>query len=217
MSIVRKVRSVEKLFSKTDQDIIRFHAASGLHCLAGCGACCTKPDIEATALEFLPFAYRSFKEGKAHALLDKLKEHGSTICLLYAPSSPDKKSGKCSQYVFRGLICRLFGFSAMKDKHGQPSLVTCSRIKENQKTEYANAINMLKAGSSVPVMSNYYSRLMQIDLELGAKFYPINEALRRAVESVLHYYAYRKPPKILRKSVQVKSMDLTRKNNVSGF
>ena len=73
MSIAHKVRSVERLFARLEIEINAFQKSSGLHCLAGCGKCCTKPDIDATPLEFLPYAFDLFLAGKADETLEKLK------------------------------------------------------------------------------------------------------------------------------------------------
>jgi uncharacterized protein len=49
---------------------------------------------------------------------------------------------------------------------------------------------MLSA-KGIPMMSDYYSRLIQIDPSLST-LYPINEAAVKALEVVMHYYAYRR-------------------------
>jgi len=36
-------------------------------------------------------------------------------------------------------------------------------------------------------------RLVAIDPQLARDFYPINTAIKLAIETVLHYYAYRDP------------------------
>ena len=43
----------------------------------------------------------------------------------------------------------------------------------------------------MPLMSNYYFQLRCIDPGLSQEFYPINTAIKKALEVVLHYYAYR--------------------------
>ncbi len=199
MSIARKVRSVERLFNQTDSDLQRFREQSRLSCLAGCGVCCTKTDIEATALEFLPFAFHCFREGRAYTMLEQLREHPTSICHLYRLSVAGLTGkGNCSEYLYRGLICRLFGFSASRNKHGKPVLATCTVIKESQKENYLETVeNVRQELIRPPIISHYYSRLAQIDPQLGTKLYPINEAIKKAIEAVLHYYAYRRPPKRL--------------------
>ncbi len=195
MSIAKKVKAVEKVYQLLDQEIAQFRNNSGLSCIAGCGACCQKADIEATILEFLPFAYYSFMQDKALETLEKLKNQPGSLCHLLKMAVVGGNSGLCHDYVNRGLICRLFGYAAARDKYGNLRLVTCSKIKENQASLYAESIEKIKAGMEVPVMSQHYSKLSSIDAELTRKFYPINVAMEKALELVLHYYAYRPKPR----------------------
>ncbi|PTB96833.1 hypothetical protein C9994_05590 [Marivirga lumbricoides] len=196
MSIIQKVKAVEQLYSRLDSDIKSFKKSTEISCLAGCGRCCNKPDIEASPLEFLPLAFHWFKQGIANEMLDRLQANESAICMLYSPLSvSDEAKGSCSSYPFRGLICRLFGYGAGKDKYGQLRLVTCKIIKEQQLENYEKAIEMLKRNEPVPVFSDYYKKLMQIDFRLANQMLPINEAIEVAIEAVLQYYAYRPFPK----------------------
>jgi hypothetical protein len=64
-------------------------------------------------------------------------------------------------------------------------------LKTQQADQYNQAIENIKAGKKIPVMSEFYTRLSSIDPSL-ANFYPINEAMKQAVMTVLHYYAYRR-------------------------
>ncbi len=191
VSIEEKVAAVEAVFNKLDNEIAAFQAASTLHCKFGCGRCCFKPDIEATLLEFLPFAYQAFKSGTAESWYQKLKEGDSEICLILNPTQAG--SGLCSEYPHRGLICRLFGYSARTNKYGNRELVTCQIIKTEQASAYGAAQKAIDDGGSIPVMSNYYMQLHAIDFDLAKDFYPINEAIMRAIEVVMQYYAYRNP------------------------
>ncbi|MBK6267369.1 YkgJ family cysteine cluster protein [Marivirga sp. S37H4] len=196
MSIIQKVKAVEQLYTRLDSDINNFRENSGVFCFSGCGKCCTKPDIEASPLEFLPLAFHWFKQGMAHEMLDKLQSENSSICILYHPLSlTDSTKGSCGNYPYRGLICRLFGYGAGKDKYGKLRLVTCKLIKEGQVENYAKAVEMLKRNEQVPIFSDYYTHLMQIDFRLANQMLPINEAIEAALEAVLQYYAYRPFPK----------------------
>lgn len=189
MSLVEKVKEVEAVFAKLDQQIAEFQSWSGLHCKFGCGKCCFKADIEATILEFLPFAHYLYTEDKAFEWLDKLKQSDSSICLILNPTQSG--SGLCTEYATRGLICRLFGYSARTNKYGERELVTCQIIKTEQSIQYQQATSEIEAGANVPLMNQFYMQLHGIDIELTRDFYPINEAIKRAIEVVLSYYAYR--------------------------
>lgn len=183
-----KVRAVEEVFDQLDAEIAAFQSRSGLHCNWGCGKCCFKPDIEATILEFLPFAQHLYQQGKAFEWLEKLKSNDGTVCLILNPTQ--HAAGLCSEYKHRGLICRLFGYSARTNKYGAKELVTCQIIKSEQAVNFQAAAAAIADGGEVPVMSQYYMRLHAIDFELTREFFPINEAIKRAIEVILHHYAY---------------------------
>jgi len=201
MSIARKVKSVERLFAQLDKQIATFQSHTRLHCLAGCGHCCTKPDIDASPLEFLPFAFDLFLKGQAESTLEKLHAHPTSICIIYAPTSPDNLSkGQCSVYPYRGLICRLFGYGATRDKYGQLRLATCRLIKESQAEFYEQSVAAIEQGLDVPIFTDYYQRLYQIDMHMGSTLLPVNEAITAALEHVLHYYAYRPFPTNMRRA-----------------
>jgi uncharacterized protein len=197
MSIEIKVLAVEKLFRRLDIEINTFQTSTKLHCKAGCGKCCTKPDIEASPLEFLPWAFHLFLNNETENVLEKLSQKTNSICHIYNPISLlDNSSGNCNQYQYRGLICRLFGYGANTDKYGQLRLVTCKIIKEEQADNYEKATEAIIHKLPIPIFTDYYMNLSQIDFHLGNIILPINEALKMAIEEVLQYYAYRPFPVI---------------------
>lgn len=104
--------------------------------------------------------------------------------------SNSKGVGLCSQYKHRGLICRLFGYSARTNKHGSKELVTCTVIKTGQTDAFERAETDIRAGLPVPVMNQFYMRLSGIDPVMAAEFYPINVAIRKALERVLSRQGY---------------------------
>lgn len=195
MTIEGKVNLVEQLFQKLEHEIKHFQSESKLHCILGCGKCCTTPDIDASPLEFLPWAFHLFLNGKAEETLEELNKKTNLSCHLYRPLTiVDTNSGSCSNYAYRGLICRLFGYAASRDKYGKLRLATCKIIKENQQENYLNTVEAISNGLFVPIFSDYYMNLSQIDYGLGTLILPINQALKRAIEEVLQYYAYRPFP-----------------------
>ncbi|WP_047416145.1 YkgJ family cysteine cluster protein [Cellulophaga sp. Hel_I_12] len=196
MSILKKVRAVDSLYAVLDKEIAVFQSKSSLHCKAGCGKCCTHAEVDASPLEFLPWALHLFLKGTAATTLDHLKTKTSAICHIYEPLSVvDSGSGKCSDYQYRGLICRLFGYGANRDKFGEMRLATCKIIKESQAENFEAAQKAMKEGLYVPIFTDYYMKLSQIDFRLGNLIVPVNTALKLALEEVLQYYAYRPFPR----------------------
>ena len=192
MSIAKKVSEIEAIFRDLDSDINSFQSSTKLKCLPGCGRCCTHNQIDASPLEFLPWAYQLYLQGQAYEVLEELSKKTSKICHNYNPIGLlEEGKGNCGTYNYRGLICRLFGYGANADKYGKLRLATCKTIKADQALVFQNAESMIANGLSVPVFTHYYMRLSQIDFELGSKIVPINKALKIAIEEVLHYYMYR--------------------------
>jgi Fe-S-cluster containining protein len=140
-------------------------------------------------LEFLPFALYLHQQQLATQWLEQLEKKNDSLCLILNPTQAG--AGLCSQYKHRGLICRLFGYSARTNKYGRKELVTCTIIKSEQTNAYMLAEKEIDTGLDVPVMNQVYLQLHAIDFELAQKFYPINRAIRHAIETVLQYYAYR--------------------------
>ena len=189
MEMEEKVRAVEQVLESLDAEIASFQNWSGLACKWGCGTCCFKPDIEATPLEFLPFAFYLYQNGLAEQWFDRLENASSDLCLILNPLQ--NGAGMCSEYKYRGLICRLFGYSARTNKYGERELVTCQVIKTEQESAYTEASAKIKTGSNIPVMNHFYMQLHGIDYQMAQEFFPINQAIKRALEAILHYYAYR--------------------------
>jgi len=186
--LLEKVKAVEALFEQLDAEIDAFQSWSTLKCAFGCGKCCYKSDIEATILEFIPFAHFLYTQDRAYDWLEKLK-FDSPVCNILNPGQAG--TGLCSEYKHRGLICRLFGYSARTDKYNKAELVTCAIIKGDQTAQYESAALKVSEGAKIPVMNHFYMRLYGIDADLSREFFPINQAIKRAIEVILHYYAYR--------------------------
>mgnify|MGYP000846867606 CR=1 FL=1 len=195
MSIERKVQLVEELFDRLENEITDFKSETNLHCNSGCGQCCSKPNIDASPLEFLPWAFYLFLNGRAEITLEELNSKTNTFCHLYQSLSiVDNKKGRCTNYKYRGLICRRFGYATSRYKYGKLRLNTCKIIKENQQESYNSTEEAISKGLYVPIFSDYYMRLSTIDHRLATILIAINEALKMAIEEVLHYYAYRPFP-----------------------
>lgn len=188
-TLPEKVAAVKRVYTRLDKEIEKMQKSSGLHCLSGCGECCKKPDIECTPLEFLPLALELYDEGKAEEAWEELQGKKKDLCYVFRPHITNF-GGLCNAYPNRGLICRLFGFTARTNKEGQRELVTCKFIKEQQAEAFNHVVAELKEGKKIPVMSQYYTRLTSIDPSLS-EFHPINTAIQKALEIVMHYYAYR--------------------------
>lgn len=187
--LINKIRSVKRVFRQLAIHSSLFRKESKLQCISSCTACCAKPDIEATILEFLPAAYDSYLDGSYVEVLENIERYqsaGDNTCIFYQPLNG---GGGCMNYQNRGMICRLFGFSSKLNKAGKREFVSCRFIKE-----IADPSILQASIDKAPDMSAYYMKLFGIDPKLSIQYYLVNEAVRRALEMVLMHFHYRKRP-----------------------
>lgn len=186
MSIHQKIVEVNKVYRRLAIHTSTYKKSSGLGCQEGCSACCLKNDIEATVLEFLPAAYDIYRKGESDRYYDKLENTQDPVCVFYNPLN---FGGACTNYQNRGLVCRVFGFSKKMNKYDQPELISCKIIKADMNKETINS-TIHKA----PDASAYSMKMFSIDQKLSTQYYPINEAIKKALETVIMHYHYRKKP-----------------------
>lgn len=189
-TLPQKVQQVKKVYARLDAHIESLQEDSGLRCVSGCGQCCKKPDIEASPVEFLPLALDWFDEDVHWEKYEALKNSQDATCFVFRPHVTSF-GGLCNAYPNRGLICRLFGYSARLNKEGKKELVTCKILKDEMPKEIARASSAKK---KLPVMVHYQTRMAAIDIQLNDRMH-INQAMQKAIETVAAYYAYRKRKK----------------------
>ena len=182
--MIRKIQHVQKVLNEAVLHTQEFQKSSQMGCPSDCSICCLKKDISASPLEFLPLAYKLYKTGEAEILYDQLEQQLDR-CILFNPIGID--GGGCSEYAYRGLICRLFGFAAARDKLEQKRMITCKTLKSTTAYQELKPVSLKKA----PLFPDYYMKLSAIDLQLANEQLPINQAIKRALELVLSYFLYR--------------------------
>jgi Fe-S-cluster containining protein len=191
MNLEQKSQEVRKVFEELDQEIKSFVDASKLTCISGCGFCCSNPKVSASVLEFLPLAFDLYEKGKAEKALNLLDQtNEDDACIIYKSFSEDGHSGFCSDYQNRGMICRLFGSSARKNKDGIKEIITCKKIKTEKKDLYDTAVEAIKSEMPVPSSTDAYRKINNIDFMLTERQLPINKAIKEAIESVITYKFY---------------------------
>lgn len=94
-------------------------------------------------------------------------------------------SGRCSAYELRPLVCRLFGFSAVRDKTGRARYSLCKTMKIPNPAMAHVVSASVDRGLCAPVFSEYSMRLCGISPSSLAQRHPINTAIRLALEHVL--------------------------------
>lgn len=181
-----KIRKVEQVFKQLDKETERFGKQSNLKCLTNCNLCCMKKGLEANVLEFLPLAYYLVKNNLHEAALDLL-ETNPEHCINLAKSQVPGYTTGCSNYEHRGMICRLFGFSGIKDKNSKLAVYTCSHMKNEYPQEFKSAMERINAGMEIPMVTDFYYQIYFIDTHMANDYNPINVSIRKAIEKVAYF------------------------------
>ena len=191
MAFDKIVLAVNKVFRELDEHIALMTSETGMRCIHLCNACCRKTDIEASPIEFIPLAASLYESGKVDEFLAKLDQSDETgYCILFSPEAWKEGNWGCLDYEKRGLICRLFGFGYRFNREGIPELVTCKVMKENCPNAVAKARQSgIATPDKVPIFRNYSMQLFSIDPDLAIHQFPINKAIRIAIEKLYFQYA----------------------------
>jgi Fe-S-cluster containining protein len=180
--IINRSYEIMNVFSDLERAIGFYKMETGIDCLRSCGHCCNNPDVEASPGEFLPLALKLWESGGATKVLSKINDLPErSVCVFYTFKTGDPEKGFCSIYNYRGLICRLFGFTAAANKNGENTLITCRLIKNRFVHEMAEAEN---SGIVPPLMEEYTRTFEPLIAEFGNVHYPINQAIRVIVEKI---------------------------------
>lgn len=161
-----------------------YQTSSGLSCLEGCGRCCLNPQVDATVYEMLPMAFdlidQNLVDDEYLLALDQ-----SPSCLQYRSIDAERGLGFCQSYKTRPSLCRLFGASATHDKNKNYRLVVCKSIKDKRAELYSNANPQM-----APLMEDWVQKLYALHPQLGGKRWPINVALKMAIEKAWLFLQY---------------------------
>lgn len=191
---------LEKLFAvyaDLEEQMARFKRGARIDCLNKCQKCCeTAGVVEASPFEMLPLSIYLWKKGKAESLLEQLtKTDREGPCILLNRNPSLFSEGGCRYYSLRPLICRLFGFSAISDKYGNPKIALCKPLKELN-AEIEDRINeRIQGGLKVPLIPHLSQQVAFIHPNLGKDLYSINDSLRQALEIVGYRMQFQKEPR----------------------
>lgn len=187
MQIEKSVRAVERLYAQVEKATSAFNGQSGIKCPGGCTKCCHGKKVSAAPLEFLPFAYHLYQQGTLEDRYWELKTGVFDACFL-VEGNKDEYNGKCTEYLHRGLICRLFGSAAMINKDGKKSFSGCTILKDQSQAIPNFELSVQK---TAPIYSQFYMQLRAIDNDYGSMMIPINQAILKSME-IVYYNTRRK-------------------------
>jgi len=180
------------IYKEIDGKSARFQLASGLRCPAECGICCQKPVVECSVVEVLPLAEALFLSGEAPRVMSEIERRETVAdarCVLYLPDTVVSGNGRCGQYPFRPMMCRLFGFACRRNRLGELEFCPCSLIKGQNPEGWERAVDLVAKGVDLSVYQDLHMRLASLHPGLGYRNLPVNLAIKQAIE----YLFWKKP------------------------
>lgn len=188
LNLYQKIQKIESIQAEADKATKSFKNHYHIDCIEHCSKCCRFEGVNATPLEFLPLAWHFYKTGQLESIFEKVSNFIGPQCVFSILE--DGKWG-CSVYPTRGLICRLFGFSSVEDKHGNACFAACHSLKEKIPDQIKLINNKIVSGGKTPIISQFYRKLAMLDLESGEELVPINQAIKEACEIIYIHTAYK--------------------------
>ncbi|MCX8013551.1 MAG: YkgJ family cysteine cluster protein [Rectinema sp.] len=157
----RRLSELEQLYAEIARAQERFLEATlssgfSLSCPRGCGSCCDHfvPDVIPIEAELIAY----------HVLTHRI--HVPTDAQYCPFHDPSNAEGHCRIYPARPLICRFFGFSAVRDRNGRPAFRLCRHMPAPQglSSRMLDAELLAATFDAVPpVMSDYALKVAAID------------------------------------------------------
>jgi Fe-S-cluster containining protein len=179
-SLAERVLLLDDIYHELDQEVDDWIRASGLVCPYGCGTCCTnfEPEVGPSEADYLAVHFLSTAPQLVRLIGERFDRDA---CIFYEENRP----GHCGIYHARPLICRLFGFSAVRDKRGLPKFRLCAHLPGHPKREYTAEKLMLFYNTIPPLMHDYSTRVLGIDP--GAMVIPLREAVSSSIDRITNY------------------------------
>lgn len=180
-------QDLKNLYENLSRSINVFASANNIYCPKDCGICCKRPseEIEVSAFEMAYLAKHLVKNGLGNEYLAKAAAAGDQgNCVLF--------NGRCAQYEYRPLTCRLFGFSSWRRKDGSLRYIPSATLRAHAPEAVEKAIILTAQSDSSreevalpPQAALWRARLTSLDPSADENLSGLNAALLRALEAEL--------------------------------
>ena len=166
------------LYRALDLAIEDWQRASRLLCPPACGTCCATYEPTVLPIEGMAVAAYAAQGHPATApLLDSEPSVEALGCVFYDPGN----ARHCTVYVARPLECRLFAFSAVRDKDSRPVYRLCRHMPGPGPRTTGTETLRERYGALPPTMQDYSARLQALS---GGSSRRLREEARAAWRTV---------------------------------
>jgi len=126
-----------------------------LVCPEDCGSCCEGfvPDVLPVEARYLAAWILRHRPELVAEILNRSDTETAPPCPFHDAA---RSGGHCSVYPARPLICRLFGFAALRDKEGQESYSLCRRMPSRAGKRFWSGPDLeVELGAAFPDMADF--------------------------------------------------------------
>jgi len=185
-SISRSLAGLEAVYDKiaaAQAECLSTIAGYGrpLRCPEGCGSCCESfiPDILPIEADYLADWLLRTDPARAERVAAWSRISALPPCPFH---EADREGGHCSVYPARPLICRLFGFSSIRDKQGREAFSLCKEMPaRNGGRSWSGAEVRKEFGTQLPVMSDFTAEVLALAPGDSSRRAALTEALPAAL------------------------------------
>jgi len=182
-------RRVFRIYQDIENQTRRIRRETGMTCPDRCGRCCWSRNIEATVIEMVPVVNHILRSGMLPGVLDALDgTDPGGLCVFFRPDMAHRDHGFCSEYRYRPLVCRLFGFSARRGKDDRITPQVCRTMKTHNPVSFQRFEAMCTDGRVVP-MRAWFQQIASLEPSRGYRLMPVNQALKECID----LFYWRKP------------------------
>lgn len=179
LGLFPSLKSLHQIYESLDSEIENWTKQSKIQCPQGCGTCCTNFEPRVSSIEALYLATFYMDKHPDHLeLINSLSE--VPPCFFYDPS-PESSKGHCMVYEGRPLVCRLFGFSATRDKHQSLVFRLCKVISTTEDRIYSEETMMQKFNALPPEMNRFSSQIDSLNTGSQLETQPLKQAVEKSL------------------------------------
>ena len=193
-TLMRRMDALEKIYARIDLEHASFRRSAAEHgkavaCPTRCGNCCVHfvPDvmpIEADRLALFLLTERPAMIDRFFARREDAYARDAA-CPFWDESKPGEN---CGVYPGRALICRLFGFSSVLNKVGEPAYALCHSmppVPGEEARHFTGAARMAELfGAVPPPMADFSGEIVALDPDEAGRRASILDALPSALSRV---------------------------------
>ena len=193
-TLMRRLSALDTIYLRVDRAQAEFRGkaeqnGNSISCPPRCGTCCVHFVPDATPVEAEKLAY--FLLTEKPEIIDHFfarREESLAIDAACPFWNQDKPGQNCMIYPGRPLICRLFGFCSVVDKHGEPAFALCRQMPNLDGSELRSFTGkkVLEEtfGDTPPPMVDFSRAIAALDPCDSGQRFKITEALPPALAKV---------------------------------